>query len=136
MPSSQPAAGHLAIKPEYQSSQPSAAAKKSEPNRSQSYRPNKPHITDSPITQGWSSYIHALWYNKLTTTFSQLVQACQLAQRLLDHWDPTHRPRHRLLDTLVLANCGLECHLLLRYGIGNHCWLPQAMCVWPPPSHY
>ena len=52
MPSSQPAAGYLAVKPEYLSSQPSSAAKKSEPNRSQSYRPNKPHITDSPITKG------------------------------------------------------------------------------------
>ena len=54
MPSSQPAAGHLAVKPEYLSSQPSSAAKKSEPNRSQTYRPNKPHITDSPITKGQS----------------------------------------------------------------------------------
>lgn len=60
MPSSQPAAGHLAVKPEYQSSQPSSAAKKSEPNRSQSYRPNKPHITDSPITKGQSPSILAV----------------------------------------------------------------------------
>ncbi|KAL6717253.1 stearoyl-CoA 9-desaturase [Lecanora helva] len=62
MPSSQPAAGHLAVKPEYLSSQPSAAAKKSEPNRSKSYDPRKPHIADTKMTSAnW--YKHVNWLN-------------------------------------------------------------------------
>ena len=62
MPSSQPAAGMLAVKPEYLSSQPSSAAKTSEPNRSKSYDPRKPHITDQPITKSnW--YKHVNWLN-------------------------------------------------------------------------
>ncbi|KAI9722492.1 MAG: stearoyl-CoA 9-desaturase [Chrysothrix sp. TS-e1954] len=62
MPSSQPAAGHLAVKPEYLSSQPSPMAKKSEPNRNKEYDPKKPHITEQPITRkNW--YKHVNWLN-------------------------------------------------------------------------
>lgn len=62
MPSNQPAAGHLAIQPQYLSSQPSPMAKTSEPNRSKSYDPKKPHITDTPITKAtW--YKHVNWLN-------------------------------------------------------------------------
>lgn len=62
MPSSQPAAGYLAVQPQFLSSQPSSMAKVSEPNRSRSYDPKKPHITDSPITKSnW--YKHVNWLN-------------------------------------------------------------------------
>ena len=62
MPSSQPAAGHLAIQPQYLSSQPSAAAKSSEPNRNKSYDPKKPHITDTKMTKAnW--WKHVNWLN-------------------------------------------------------------------------
>lgn len=62
MPSSQPAAGYLAVKPEYLSSQPSPMAKSSEPNRNKSYDPKKPHISESPITRAnW--YKHINWLN-------------------------------------------------------------------------
>ena len=62
MPSSQPAAGHLAVKPEYLSSQPSPMAKKSQTNRSKSYDPKKLHITETPITRrNW--YKHVNWLN-------------------------------------------------------------------------
>lgn len=62
MPSSQPAAGYLAVQPQFLSSQPSPMAKVSEPNRSRSYDPKKPHITDSPITKSnW--YKHVNWLN-------------------------------------------------------------------------
>ncbi len=62
MPSSQPAAGHLAVVPEYLSSQQSSAAKKSEPNRSRSYDPKKPHISESKMTsENW--YKHVNWLN-------------------------------------------------------------------------
>lgn len=61
--------------------------------------------------------------SKLTSKLSQLVQACQLAQRLLDHWNPAHRLCHRLLDAFILANRRLERHLLLRYGTRNYCRL-------------
>ena len=62
MPSSQPAAGHLAVKPEYLSSQPTPMAKTSEPNRNKSYDPKKQHITDSPMTKAnW--YKHVNWLN-------------------------------------------------------------------------
>ena len=62
MPSNQPAAGHLAVKPQYLSSQPSSQAKTSEPNRSRSYDPKKAHITDAPITRAnW--YKHVNWLN-------------------------------------------------------------------------
>lgn len=62
MPSSQPAAGMLAVKPEYLSSQPSPMAKKDEPNRNKSYDPKKPHITDTPITR-YNWYKHVNWLN-------------------------------------------------------------------------
>ena len=139
MPSSQPAAGHLAVKPEYLSSQPSAAAKKSEPNRSQSYRPNKSHITDTPITKGQSSYTLRLCCSQLTAAFSQLVQACQLAQRILDRWNPPRWLRHRILDTVTMANDCLGYHLLLRHRTRNYGGLPSTMCVDPsniPWLHY
>lgn len=62
MPSSQPAAGHLAVVPEYLSSQSSPAAKKSEPNRSRSYDPKKPHIADTKMTSAnWYKHVH--WLN-------------------------------------------------------------------------
>jgi len=62
MPSSQPAAGMLAVKPEFLSSQPSAAAKSSEPNRNPKYSPAKKHITDEPMTRrNW--YKHVNWLN-------------------------------------------------------------------------
>ena len=62
MPSDQPAAGMLAVKPEYLSSQPSPMAKKSEPNRSKTYEPRKPHITETPLTRkNW--YKHVNWLN-------------------------------------------------------------------------
>ena len=62
MPSHQPAAGHLAVKPEYLSSQPSAAAKKSEPNRNKAYDPRKPHIADTKLnSSNW--YLHVNWLN-------------------------------------------------------------------------
>ena len=71
--------------------------------------------------------------SKLTATFSQLVQACQLAQRLLDRWDPAHWPRHRFLDASILADRRMECPLLLRHRTRYHRWLPPAVCVWPSP---
>jgi stearoyl-CoA desaturase (delta-9 desaturase) len=62
MPSSQPTAGDLAVKPEYMSSQPSSAAKPSEPNRNSKYDPKKPHITETPMTTAnW--YKHVNWLN-------------------------------------------------------------------------
>lgn len=62
MPSSQPAAGHLAVDPKYLSSQPSSAAKTSEPNRNKTYDPSKKHITEYPITKkNW--YKHVNWLN-------------------------------------------------------------------------
>ncbi|KAI4213615.1 MAG: hypothetical protein LQ351_003839 [Letrouitia transgressa] len=62
MPSNQPAAGHLAVQPQYLSSQPSPLAGKSEPNRNKSYDPRKPHITEFPITRrNW--YKHVNWLN-------------------------------------------------------------------------
>lgn len=62
MPSHQPTAGHLAVKPEYLSSQPSAAAKKSEPNRNKAYDPRKPHIADTKLnSSNW--YLHVNWLN-------------------------------------------------------------------------
>jgi len=62
MPSNQPTAGHLAVKPEYLSSQPSPMAKPSEPNRSKSYDPKKQHITETAITKSnW--YKHVNWLN-------------------------------------------------------------------------
>jgi stearoyl-CoA desaturase (delta-9 desaturase) len=62
MPSHQPVAGMSAVDPAYLSSQPSSMASKSEPNRNPKYNPNKPHITDTPITwQNW--YKHVNWLN-------------------------------------------------------------------------
>lgn len=80
MPSNQPAAGHLAVKPEYLSSQPSPLAKKSEPNRSKSYDPRagsqphyacsvadgmlaqKSHIADTKMTSAnWHEHVN--WLN-------------------------------------------------------------------------
>lgn len=62
MPSNQPAAGHLAVQPQYLSSQPSPVAKKSEPNRNRNYDPTKIHITDQPMTKAnW--YRHINWLN-------------------------------------------------------------------------
>lgn len=54
MPSYQPASGMLANVPKYVSpsktSDFASMAKPSEPNRNKSYQPNKPYITDKPIT--------------------------------------------------------------------------------------
>lgn len=62
MPSHQPTAGHMAVQPQFLSSQPSPMAKTSEPNRNRSYDPRKAHITDSPITKSnW--YKHINWLN-------------------------------------------------------------------------
>ncbi|MCJ1225766.1 stearoyl-CoA 9-desaturase [Toensbergia leucococca] len=62
MPSSQPAAGFMAVDPKFSSSQKPSMAKTSEPNRSKSYNPKKPHITESPITKSnW--YKHVNWLN-------------------------------------------------------------------------
>lgn len=62
MPSHQPAAGYLAIQPQFLSSQSSPMAKTSEPNRNRSYDPKKTHITDLPITKSnW--YKHVNWLN-------------------------------------------------------------------------
>ena len=62
MVSSQPAAGHTAAKPDYLSSQPSTAAKKSESNRNKSYDPRKPHIADTRmIYSNW--WLHVNWLN-------------------------------------------------------------------------
>ncbi len=62
MPSSQPAAGHLAIDPQYVSSQPTPVAKASEPNRNKAYDPKKPHITETAITKSnW--WKHVNWLN-------------------------------------------------------------------------
>ena len=62
LPSSQPVAGHLAVKPEYLSSQPSAAAKTSEPNRNKHYDPRKPHIANTKMTrQNWHKHVN--WLN-------------------------------------------------------------------------
>ncbi|KAI5202356.1 putative delta-9 desaturase [Aureobasidium subglaciale] len=61
MPSHQPAAGMMAVDPAYVS-QPSPMASKDEPNRSKSYDPKKPHITDTPLTKAnW--YKHVNWLN-------------------------------------------------------------------------
>ena len=62
MPSHQPTAGDLAVKPEFSSSQSSAMVKPSEPNRNRAYDPKKPHVTDLPITRdNW--YKHVNWLN-------------------------------------------------------------------------
>jgi stearoyl-CoA desaturase (Delta-9 desaturase) len=62
MPSHQPAAGELAIKPEFQSSQPTPLAHPQEPNRNPKYDPKKPHITDTPMTRrNW--WKHVNWLN-------------------------------------------------------------------------
>lgn len=62
MPSHQPTAGHMAVQPQFLSSQPSPMAKTSEPNRNRSYDQRKAHITDSPITKSnW--YKHINWLN-------------------------------------------------------------------------
>lgn len=62
MPSNQPAAGHLAVQPQYLSSQPSSQAKASEPNRNRHYDPKKQHITETPLTRAnW--YKHVNWLN-------------------------------------------------------------------------
>ncbi|KAI4154602.1 MAG: hypothetical protein LQ340_001567 [Diploschistes diacapsis] len=68
MPSHQPTAGHLAIKPEYLTSQPSPMAKTSEPNRSKSYDPSKKHITEYPITrENWHKHVN--WLNVVLIIF-------------------------------------------------------------------
>lgn len=64
MPSNQPVEGHLAVKDEFISPErkQSPMAKPSEPNRSSSYNPKKPHITESAITKSnW--YKHVNWLN-------------------------------------------------------------------------
>lgn len=83
MPSSQPAAGHLAVQPEYLSSQPSSAAKKSEPNRSKNYDPKKPHIADTKMTSAnW--YKHVNWLN----TF--LIVGIPMIGLLIAVWTPLY----------------------------------------------
>ena len=63
MPSSQPASGDLAVKPEYVPQPAGAAmAKTSEPNRNPKYDPKKVHITELPMTKAnW--YKHINWLN-------------------------------------------------------------------------
>jgi len=62
MPSHQPGEYNFAVKPEFTSSGPSGMAKTSEPNRSKTYTPNKPHITETPITKSnW--WKHVNWLN-------------------------------------------------------------------------
>lgn len=57
MSSTQSAAGAMAA-----DQAPSSMAAKSEPNRNPKYNPNKPHITDTPMTwQNW--YKHVNWLN-------------------------------------------------------------------------
>lgn len=52
----------MAVQPQFLSSQLSPMAKTSEPNRSKSHDPRKPHITDTPITKSnW--YKHVNWLN-------------------------------------------------------------------------
>ena len=61
MPSHQPAAGELAIKPEF-TSQPTGMAKTTEPNRNRAYDPKKVHIAETPLTRAnW--YKHVNWLN-------------------------------------------------------------------------
>ena len=64
MPSSQPVAGEQATKDEYTSPEKkqSSMASTSEPNRSSSYSPKKPHITETAITKG-NFYKHVNWLN-------------------------------------------------------------------------
>jgi stearoyl-CoA desaturase (Delta-9 desaturase) len=62
MPSSQPTAGHLAVKPEFLDPKPPTMAKASEPNRNPRYDPKKVHITETPMTRSnW--YKHVNWLN-------------------------------------------------------------------------
>ena len=83
MPSNQPAAGHLAVDPKYLSSQPSAAAKISEPNRSKSYDPSRKHITDEPITkQNWHKHVH--WLNVT------LIVGVPIAGIIQSAWTPVY----------------------------------------------
>ncbi|KAL9058473.1 MAG: hypothetical protein Q9162_001769 [Coniocarpon cinnabarinum] len=128
MPSSQPAAGHLAVKPEYLSSQPSPMAKKSEPNRNPRYDPKKPHITEQPITKkNWHKHVnwlnltlavgyyfctglgitagyHRLWAHtsyRATTTL-KFILACWGAGSVegsIRWWARDHRAHHRYTDT-------------------------------------
>ena len=85
MPSSQPSAGHLGVKPEYLSSQPSPMAKKSEPNRSKSYDPKKPHITETPITRkNW--WKHVNWLN------CTLIIGIPIAGLIASLWTPLTWP--------------------------------------------
>lgn len=64
MPSHQPASGFAAKDPQYLSPEKTTGvmAKPSEPNRSRSYDPRKPHITETPLTKAnW--YKHVNWLN-------------------------------------------------------------------------
>ena len=64
MPSHQPAAGYSAKDPHYLSSEKTAGtmAKSSEPNRSRTYDPKKPHITETPMTRkNWVKHVN--WLN-------------------------------------------------------------------------
>ncbi|KAJ9635947.1 stearoyl-CoA 9-desaturase [Coniosporium tulheliwenetii] len=64
MPSHQPTSGMAAVDPTYldMSKRPNAQAKASEPNRNPDYKPNKPHITDTPITKkNWHKHVN--WLN-------------------------------------------------------------------------
>ncbi|KAK0353890.1 stearoyl-CoA 9-desaturase [Friedmanniomyces endolithicus] len=62
MPSHQNVETFAAVDPAYLSSQKSAAASTSEPNRNHKYDPKKPHITETPLTRrNW--YKHVNWLN-------------------------------------------------------------------------
>ena len=76
MPSSQPVGGDLAVKPEYLSQRQSAMAKPAEPNRSKTYDPKKPHITETPITKtNW--YKHVNWLNVTLIVFIPIYGCVQ-----------------------------------------------------------
>lgn len=84
MPLYQPTAGHMAVQPQFLSSQPSPMAKTSEPNRNRSYDPRKAHITDSPITKSnW--YKHINWLN-VTLIVGIPLYGCIQAFWVPLHW--------------------------------------------------
>ena len=145
MPSSQPAAGMLAVKPEYLSSQSSSAAKTSEPNRNKSYDPRKPHITDQAMTKSnW--YKHVNWLNVA------LIVGIPLYGCIQAFWTPL-RWQTAIFAVLYYFMTGLGItagkHLTL-YGFLCHqdqlltCFLnrlspplgPHLLLCNPPPPHF
>ena len=150
MPSNQPAAGHLAVQPQYLSSQSSPVAKTSEPNRSRNYDPRKIHITDQPMTKAnW--YRHVNWLNVFLIVGIPYVYSLPLHPTLTPPYGPsltldlesmaafklsgphyTGRPPYGPSHTtfviiLPLSRRAKSNSDAVRNWLGNHSWLPQTL---------